>query len=734
VNALAAQAPPARQLAGWLWLLLGLFGLRVFGQLAAVIWNPGFLPPMEEWSSGAIPYPLLLLTQLVILGLSAAVCAQFSHGEGWLARPHRGLGRALWAFGLVYLIVMVIRYGVRMTLYPAERWTGGAIPIFSHWVLAAFALALGRYHSRHGSAPARRRRRLPQVLGIAVTVVATAAWVLYLVAPALLGHALGFPPPRYAVRVERSVGMRTSRGVRLVADVYRPRRAGPAPTILVRLPYSKTLDNWLIATLVGRMWAEHGYNVVIQGVRGRGESGGTHDPLVWEREDGIDTLRWLARQPWFDGRLGMWGGSYFGYTQWVLADQADPGPSALLVQLASTSFYDMFYHGGAFALETGLYWALRSGGTRDVAVTAAELDRGYGRLPLIEADDRAGRDIGFFNDWVSHPERDAYWQAIDGERRWATTRAPVLLMAGWFDPFLPGQLSDFTRIRAAAAPHAVEHTRLIIGPWAHASSLRLPDGYQPRNYRLESLAPSLPWFDRHLKKDPGAPPFPSVRLFVLGENVWRDEQEWPLARTRYTPYFLDGGPQPGVLRSKPPGVSHSKTYGFDPGNPVPSRGGAMLGPRAGIAAQDLTPREDVLSFVTEPFDAEMEITGPVRAVLFVRTTAPSTDFTVMLMDVHPDGRAYNISEGILRASYIPGPHGGRDSPARIEVSMWPLSILIGKGHALRVHVSSSSYPRFDVNPNTGRPAATETMPVSAAQTVFWGGRTPSQIILPVIPR
>lgn len=279
-----------------------------------------------------------------------------------------------------------------------------------------------------------------------------------------------------------------------------------------------------------------------------------------------------------------------------------------------------------------------------------------------------------------------------------------------------------------------ENTHLIIGPWSHANAPKLPDGYEPRNYRLESLAPSLPWFDRQLKHDRSAPPFPPVRLFVLGQNVWRDEQEWPLARTRYTPYYLNGAGRPGELRTQPSAGSHTATYRFDPNDPVPSRGGAMLGPRAGMREQDLTPRDDVLSFVTPPFEEEMEITGPVRAVLFVRTTAPNTDFTVVLMDVHPDCRAYNISEGILRASYAHGPAGGREVPTRIEVWMWPTSILIGRPHALRVHVSSSSYPRFDVNPNTGAAVATETHPVLATQTVFWGGRTPSHVVLPIIPR
>ncbi len=682
---------------------------------------------MEEWMSGAIPYPLLLTSQVLILALLGTVCGQFARGQGWFTRPSRAIGRVLTWFGSVYLIVMIFRYIVRMSLYPEERWTGLSIPIFLHWVLALFVLTVARYHLQN-SEPARRRL-LFRFLGIAAVVAALVVWVGYLLAPAVLGKKLGFGPPKYAVKVDRSVGFKASDGVELVADVYRPRRAGRVPTILVRLSYSKTLVNRLAATLVGRMWAEHGYNVVIQGVRGRYESGGTFYPLVTERQDGIDTLLWLRKQLWFDGRLGMWGGSYFGYTQWVLADQVDPDRSAFLVQIASASFYDMLYTGGALSLESALYWAMMSDGPEDIPVASGDLERGFGRFPLVKTDDRASRDIGFFNDWVSHPKRDAYWRAVDGENRWATLKSPVLLMAGWFDPFLPSQLSDFVNIKTRASRETAAKSHLIIGPWTHASSPKLPDGHRPENYRLESLAPSIPWFDRYLKGDLDATEFPPVRIYVLGENVWRDELEWPLARTRYTPYYFDASQNPRSLVTKTPATSTTIQYRFDPQHPVPSRGGAMLGPRSGPWSQDLAPRQDVLAFLTPPFGKEQEFTGPVRAVLYVRSTAPSTDFTVTLMDVHPNGRAYKISEGILRRSYSPG-----SGPVRIEVSMWPTSILVGKGHALRVHVSSSSYPRFDVNPNTGGNIATETKTQVALQTLICGGASASHIVLPLIPR
>ena len=727
---------PTGRFAPWLWALLAMFCLRVLGQLLVALFQVEFLPPMEEWFSGVVAYPSLLASQLVIIAVYGTVCLQFSRGRGWFVRPGSRFGNGLLVFGGLYLSVMAIRYAVRMSLYPAERWTGGSIPIFFHWVLAVFLLIVGVYHRRFSRSllTASRPLQIARILAGVFVCASVVLWVAYLVAPAALGHVLGFDPPQYAVRTHRSVSMSTSDGVELVAHVYRPRRADPTPTILVRIPYSKTFTNTLFADIVGRMWAEHGYTVVIQATRGRYESGGVYYPLAGERRDGTETLQWLDRQTWFDGRLGMWGASYFGYTQWTIADQTDPGPSALFIQVASSRFYDMFYHGGAFALESALYWTLRSRGAEDRPVSEDQMDRGYGAFPLIKTDDRAGVDVAFFNDWVLHAERDEYWQAIDGEDRAASLRAPALLMAGWFDPFLPAQLADFERIRADAAPEVAAGTRLIIGPWAHAFVPPLPGGYRPRSYRLESLAPSLPWFDRHLKRDPSTPVLPPVRLFVMGNNVWRDEQEWPLARTIYTPYYLGGNGGQRTLSLLPSKTAQNAKFLLDPSDPVRTRGGAMLGPRAGMREQDPDQRDDILSFVTEPLAVDMEVTGPVRSVIHVLTSAPSTDFTANLVDLYPDGRAYNISEGILRASYATDPNRGEPEPVPIEIAMWPTSIMIPKGHRVRLDISSSNYPRFDVNPNTGNSIAIEEKPMVAEQTVFWGGATPSQVILPIIPR
>jgi len=584
------------------------------------------------------------------------------------------------------------------------------------------------------AAPPRRSWARATIGLIALALTVGACSVL----SGVVAQVLDYRAAEFDVAIERGVAVVTSDGVRLRSDVFLPKGAARIPTILVRVPLDKTTTNTAFATTVGRLWAERGYAVVIQGTRGHYGSGGRAVPFLDERADGIETLRWIERQPWYDGRIGMWGGSYFGYTQWVVADQVEPGPAALFIQLCSTDLHRMFYPGGAFSLETALYWALRSRGDRDDPPSVAMLERAAAGFPLRAAADRAVEDVPVFNVWVDHPERDAYWAAVDGESRPERLRAPVLLMAGWYDPFLPTQLEDFVRIRAGAPRHVAEASRLIVGPWAHAETVTLPAHGTPRNYRLESLAPSLPWFDRHLRPSaPRAGNDQAVTLYVMGDNVWRDEAEWPLARARATPYYLRSGGRAngaggdGVLAPAPAtSAEPPDRYLYDPRDPVPSAGGAMLGPRAGIASQRAVERrDDVLVYTSATLAADVEVTGPVTLVLYVSTAAAHTDFTGKLVDVHPDGSPYNVSDGIVRRAYAP-----RSGPTEIRLELWPTSMVFKRGHRIRLEVSSSNYPRFDRNPNTGRPIATETEPVAAHQAIHHGGDTPSRLILPIVPR
>ena len=551
-----------------------------------------------------------------------------------------------------------------------------------------------------------------------------------------LAHKIDAAPVQYDVDAERHVLIYTSDRTELAADIFHPIGPAKTPTILVRLPYSKTLYNRVAATLIGTLWAERGYTAVIQGTRGRFESQGEYYPLWYERRDGIDTLQWLKRQPWFNGQLVTWGGSYFGYTEWVVSDQTDPAPSAMMVELASSSFYDMFYRGGAFSLESALYWAAESYGRDDVYPDEADLTRGYDGFPLIQADDRAVGDVQFFDDWVNHPTHDWYWKAIDGDDRPSHVKCPVFTIAGWSDPFLPAQLHDYQELQCSLPPKAKAQPHLVIGPWAHAYTTKLPDGSVPDNYRLESLRPAIPWFNQVLDRGQSKT-FAPVRLFVMGKNQWRDEEEWPLKRARNTDYYLQSSGHAntasgdGELRTEMSDADQSGDhFTYDPLNPVPTAGGAMIGPEAGYAIQDaIERRADVLSFSTSPLVADTEVTGSIKAILYVSSDAPNTDFTAKLVDVHEDGNAWNVSDGIVRRSYR-----GSDEVEKIEIELWPTSMVFMRGHRIRLEVSSSNYPRYDRNPNTGKDIATETHPCAAAQTIYHSKAFPSHLVLPIIPK
>ncbi len=544
---------------------------------------------------------------------------------------------------------------------------------------------------------------------------------------------------QFPVTASKGVSFVTDDGVELVADIYLPHGLLTAPTILVRIPFTNTLGNRIRSEVIARHWARRGYAVVIQGTRGRYKSGGEFYPLLFERADGIATLKWLAQQSWFDGRLAMWGGSSFGHTQWAIADQQDPGPSALSIQIASTNFRGMFYPGGAFSLESALQWAIRSSGSHDRDVDIADLKRGADHLPLIEADDIALFDTNFYNDWVSKRDDLSYWQQIDGTDRVQTLQCPALLIGGWYDPFLPTQIDDFIRVRTRNDPRISEKSRLIIGPWGHAQTLKLPGGVTEVPYRASSVTLSTSWFDTIFGLD--VTPQPPVTIYIMGENRWREEREWPLARTRYTPFYLTSGGHAnsvngdGALHTEQASPAESDSFRYDPVNPVPTSGGAMLSERAGVALQnEVEMRDDVLVYSTPPLQEALEVTGPVRATLYVATDAISTDFTAKLVDVHPDGSAYNLSDGILRQRYVTSGTAKGRTATEIVIELWPTSNLFKVGHRIRLEISSSNFPRYDRNLNTGETPATATRSVIASQRIFHSSEYPSRIVLPIIPR
>ncbi|GAA3003123.1 CocE/NonD family hydrolase [Streptosporangium longisporum] len=518
---------------------------------------------------------------------------------------------------------------------------------------------------------------------------------------------------------EHDTPFRMRDGTILRGDVHRPASGGPFPTLLVRSPYGE--GSFRAVPKIPAL--EAGFAVVFQHCRGRGSSDGVFRPWLDEGTDGYDTIEWITAQPWSNGEVMAYGMSYLAGCALQAAALRPPGLKAVVATMTPHDFHDgLKYHGGAFALGSALYWgSMQAMLTLTHAAQAGEDVRaGFAELrPVIGAPARAARTlplrdipgIPWWEEWISHPERDDYWRELAGTMRHEDIEVPVMHTAGWFDVFLAGTLENHRRLGGP----------LVVGPWSHGASTGALD------FGFAASAPAARVEARQLDFLRGADRGPAVRIFVMGDDVWRDEEAWPLARAVGTRYHLhpDGG-----LSTDVPAGDTPMTFVFDPRDPVPTVGGPVLFADAGnVGPQDqreVELRPDVLCFTTDVLDADIEVTGPLSVTLRAATSAVSTDWTAKLVDVHPDGRAMSVIDGILRARTEPG------RPAEFVIDLVATSQVFKAGHRIRVEISSSNFPRFDRNPGTGRTGAetTEDELVVQHQTVFPG----SFITLPVVPR
>ncbi len=535
-------------------------------------------------------------------------------------------------------------------------------------------------------------------------------------------------------------------GVDLYANVFRPAAVGRYPSLLVRTPYGKGSD----LSSNYRSFVEHGYAVVVQDVRGRHESDGHFNSFRQEGPDGYDTLNWIAEQPWSNGKVGMMGGSYLGIVQWKAAELNNPHLKAIMpVVSGSDDYRDRFYStGGAMKLGHRLLWM--SENFRAPGFPVPDFNRFVWRLPLRTADRAAtGQSVDFFQTALDHPSYDSFWKSVSTIEHLDRIRVPVFAVGGWYDNFAESDLAAFQGLARKS-----EVDRVMIGPWPHnmlATFSNVDFGPQAkialRTYQLE-------WFDYWLKNPEAgkqavpAVAKPRVRIFVMGANVWRDEEEWPLARTRWTSLYLssnghaNGLAGDGSLSRYQQRDRKVDQFVYDPHKPVPTVGGAVCCnpkhfPWGPMDQRTVEQRKDVLVFTGRELTEDMEVTGPVRVKLYVATSAPDTDFTAKLVDVFPDGSARNLTDGILRLRY-------RDSLEKpvlakpgeiyaITVDAGVTSNVFRKGHRIRVEISSSNFPRFTRNLNTGRGLADDTLLRSATETIYHDRKHPSQIVLPVIP-
>ena len=567
--------------------------------------------------------------------------------------------------------------------------------------------------------------------------------------------------PSYDVRMEHNVRVPMRDGVTLSADIYRPDADGTFPVILVRTPYS---NNSLGAVEQSKWFAERGYVVVQQDVRGRYDSDGTFYAFKNEPDDGFDTDEWLGTQPWSNGKIGTIGESYVGFTQMTQAIRGSEYLTAMAPTVTTLDIYgNWIYTGGAFQYGFALQWGgLRIDGRVNQEYLAYDWPEAFQHLPIATADEAVGRRNQHYRDWVRHPTRDAYWDDNSHEAAQDKVAVPMLSTGGWYDIFLSGMLQDDIEIREQGKTEvARQGKRLMVGPWVHDLGSRsnfLPGApYQTDRVDFGPAAEVdmqpvyLRWFDYWLKgMDNGVADEPPIKIFVMGENYWRYENEWPLERTRYTKYYLHSGGNAntlfgdGSLSTDPPeGGTPSDTFTYDPANPVPTLGGnnccrSDLVPMGAFDQRAAERRRDVLVYASPELTEPVEVTGPITVTLYAATSAMDTDWTAKLVDVHPDGYAQNIQDGIIRARYRDSP----TQPTQIEpgsvyeytIDLWSTSNTFLPGHRIRVEISSSNFPRFDRNLNTGEDPGTGTRMETAQQAVYHSPEYPSHVLLPVIPR
>jgi uncharacterized protein len=614
----------------------------------------------------------------------------------------------------------------------------------------------------------------------------------------LVAQAQTSTTPAYEVALLKSVMIPMRDGVKLATDIYFPVRnsapAGKFPALLERTPYNKDRN----AAGVANFFVPRGYAVIYQDVRGRYQSEGHWVPIRDDPNDGFDTARWILTQPWSDGTIGTMGTSYAGATQHALAIANAPGVKAMIPVDAMSNFgrYGM-RHNGAFELRwlnwvftmgnsTGTEWApaaqRRAASDPIAAPGLAEIGdhvRDYVRALPLRAGTTPLKFAPDYEAWLieamKHGDYDEFWKnhgssVLDHLAEWKDV--PAYHITGWYDSWgTPVANLNFVELRKAKK----SLQRLIIGPWTHSGQTLTYAGEAQftEDAALDFNAWRLRWFDHWLKgKDTGVDREPPVRLYIMGGGDahktpegrifvgghWRDEQDWPLARAAATPYYLHPG---GLLSPDKPAEHAPVTFSFDPRNPVPTLGGnvSSVGTLTWMGAGDqrcrpdfwlcsdakpLSTRNDVLVFQTPPLAADMEVTGRLIVKLWASSDGPDTDFTAKLIDVYPPNRDFpagvdlNVGDSIVRARYRNGPGKAEflkpGQPYEFTIEMYPTSLVFQRGHRIRLDISSSNFPRFDVNPNTGEPLNDNRAWRTAQNTIYLDARRPSQIILPVVPK
>ncbi len=576
-----------------------------------------------------------------------------------------------------------------------------------------------------------------------------------------------------SVELHRNVEIPMRDGVVLRADLYRPGGDGRHPVVLQRTPYDKSLKANAFMMMDPLRTAEAGFAVVVQDTRGRFSSEGVFTPFRDDIADGYDTVEWCAAQSWSTGAVGMYGASYVGATQWLAAISAPPSLRAIFPQITASQYHEGWTHqGGAFALGFNLSWTLAGLAPdtyRRLRKDRPELTPAFHRL--VGAIDELGEwfkhtplcdlplladGATYFADWVNHPDQDEWWAPICVEENYHKVSTASLNVGGWYDIFLGGTLANYVGMRARGGTEAARQgQRLVVGPWQHMVSPSNIAGEVDFGAAANALAVDLDgmgirWFDQWLRHDEPTPSTdPPVRLFVMGENRWRNFADWPVPGAVDTSWYLHSSGRAqslngdGVLAPNAPAPDEAHdVFVSDPRNPVKTKGGGLCcwpGAIPGGAYDQSTveARSDVLVYTSEVLTEDLTVIGPVRCVLHAATSATDCDFTAKLVDVHPDGYARNLCDGILRGRYREGPRRAvlleADQVYEWRINLVATANVFKAGHRIRLEIASANFPRFDRNPQTGEPSGTATRFATALQQIYHDAARPSHVVLPIVP-
>lgn len=537
----------------------------------------------------------------------------------------------------------------------------------------------------------------------------------------MFGRLAKLPPVEtHDVLLERDLKVPMPDGVVLLANHYAPRGVEKPPLILIRCCYGRT---GFFGLLFGHVFAERGFQVLIQSTRGTFGSGGTFNPFADDHDDGLATVAWLKTQPWFPGSFATNGPSYLGFVQWAIASEAGPELQALSIQVSTAEFRNQTYPGEAFSLDTALSWIHLVANQEHtnffrqfLSPPERKLRPIFGQLPLRAADKLAtGEHVPYFQAWLENNAPDSdYWKVRSFDQTVKDITAPLNLLGGWYDIFLPWQLRDYRSLRDAG-----KQPYLTIGPWSHAQ----PDGM------FYGVRESLAWFNAHLRGQRDQLRAAPVRIFVTGANEWRDYPDWPPPGVQNQRLHLQPG---GALAAASPPSSEPDRYRYDPANPTPALAGPLLtGKAQPTDNRALEARVDVLIYTSAPLEQDLEVIGPVQADLYVKSSLEYTDFFARLCDVDLRGKSMNVCDALLRIQ-PDRPAAAPDGTLHITFDLWPTAHRFKAGHCLRLQISSGAHPRYARNTGSGEPLGDATRLLSADQSIYHDPEHPSGIVISVL--